>query len=119
MGLLVAVSKCCKYRRNTYMARWQKGQSGNPAGRPKGARDALSQAVYKEMLEDWGKHGLATIKQVRETRPELYLQSIIRLVPTAHDLTLDDTRRAISEYSNEELAGMVGVIDKKTAKKAA
>jgi hypothetical protein len=101
------------------MAKWTKGTSGNPAGRPKGARDQLSQKVYQEMLADFAKHGLATIKQVRETRPELYLQSIIRLVPTAHDLTLDDTRRAISEYSTEELGGMLGLIDKKAKKKAA
>ena len=79
---------------------WTKGQSGNPAGRPKGARDQLSQAVYKEMLEDWSKHGLDTIKQVREKRPEIYLQAVIRLVPTTHDLTLDGTEEPVQWVIN-------------------
>ena len=90
---------------------WKPGQSGNPKGRPKGARDKLSRAVYKEMLEDWSKHGLDTIKKVRENKPELYLQAIIRLVPTSHEIELGDYRQAISEYSAEELLGISGGLE--------
>lgn len=98
----------CKYRNNRLMAKWKKGESGNPAGRPKGARDRLSQAVYKEILEDWAENGAEVIRKVRAVQPALYLQAVIRLVPTAHDLTLDDARKAISEYSTEELAELIG-----------
>ena len=91
---------------------WKKGQSGNPAGRPKGAKDQLSRAVYQGMLEDWAEHGLEVIQKVREKKPELYLQAVIRLVPTSHDLTFDDARRSIDEYTTEELAGMVAAVGK-------
>ena len=89
------------------MARFKPGQSGNPAGRPKGAKDKLSQAVYDEMLKDWAKHGLEVIQKVRDKKPELYLQAIIRLVPTSHEIAMDDFRQSVSEFSPEELAAML------------
>ena len=86
------------------MAKWKKGQSGNPRGRPPGARDQLSQAVYRAMLEDWSENGLGVIQKVREKRPELYLQAIIRLVPTRYDMTVSDVdHRSVIEYSTAEL----------------
>jgi len=36
---------------------WQKGQSGNPAGRPKGAHNLLSETVLLEKaIADWVQH---------------------------------------------------------------
>jgi len=63
-------------------SRWKPGQSGNPAGRPKGSRDQLTESVYREFLEDWNKNGAAAIAKMRESKPELYVQAAIRLVPT-------------------------------------
>ena len=68
--------------------------------------------MYQEILEDWADHGPAVIAQVREKRPELYLQAVIRLVSTAHDLTVDDIRLSISELSTDELADLVGAKEK-------
>ena len=90
------------------MAKWKKGESGNPAGRPPGARDRLSQAVYKEVLEDWSKNGLGVIQKAREKRPELYLQAVIRLVPTRYDMTVSDVdHRSVIEYSTAELLEVI------------
>jgi len=90
------------------LAKWKKGQSGNPAGRPPGARDRLSEAVYKDMLEDWSENGLGVIQKVREKRPELYLQAVIRLVPTRYDMTVSDVdHRSVIEYSTAELLEII------------
>ena len=91
------------------MAKWVKGQSGNPAGRPKGSRDALSEAVYKQIAEDWGKHGAEVIAKVRENKPEAYLQVVARLMPASHEVTVEDVRlRSVSEFTDEELGAIVG-----------
>ena len=86
---------------------WKKGQSGNPAGRPKGSRDRLTESVYKEFLEDWAEHGAEAIVKMRESKPELYVQAAIRLVPTQHEVAVDEFRRSIDEYSPEELVAMI------------
>ena len=69
------------------MGKWLPGQSGNPAGRPKGARHKLSEAVIKEIADDWAIHGLEVVQHVRETKPDVYLQVISRLMPTRDEAT--------------------------------
>lgn len=32
---------------------WKKGQPGNPSGRPKGARNLLSESVLKELISHY------------------------------------------------------------------
>ena len=86
---------------------WKPGESGNPAGRPKGARHKLSEAVMKELVDDWTKHGLEVVQRVREEHPQVYLQVISRLLPQNMELYVDDGRRSIIEYTPAELAEMV------------
>lgn len=63
-------------------AHWFKpGQSGNPAGKPKGARHKLSNDFVKVLAEDFAKHGQAAIVTVREEDPGKYLDIIAKLVP--------------------------------------
>ena len=75
---------------------WKKGQSGNPAGRPKGSRDKLTESLYKEFLEHWGEHGMEAIDKMFKSKPEMYVQAAIRLVPTQHEVAMDDLRRSVS-----------------------
>lgn len=66
---------------------WQKGQSGNPGGRSKGARTKLSDAFIRTLAHDWEKHGESVISRVRESDPTTYMRVIAGLLPK--DVTLD------------------------------
>ncbi len=61
--------------------RWQPGQSGNPAGRPKGARDRVSEKLLQVLEEDFAEHGAAVIEAVRVKRPHEYLKIVASLMP--------------------------------------
>jgi len=60
---------------------FEPGQSGNPAGRPKGARSKLTEAFLKGMCEDFEKHGILAIEQVRTNKPDQYLKVIAAIIP--------------------------------------
>ena len=57
------------------------GQSGNPAGRPKGARSKLGEAFIKAMLEDFEQHGILAVETVRSEKPDQYLKVIASILP--------------------------------------
>jgi hypothetical protein len=59
--------------------KWKPGQSGNPAGRPKGARSILSEDFFKALQEDFAEHGVAAIVSMRTERPGDYAKMIAAL----------------------------------------
>ena len=63
------------------MPQWKLGQSGNPAGRPKGSRDQITKAFVDALTEDFRQHGHATIERLREKDEKAYLQLVAHLVP--------------------------------------
>ena len=60
---------------------WKPGESGNPAGRPKGSRNKLGEEFITELCHDWCQHGAAALKKVRENRPEVYVKVVASLLP--------------------------------------
>jgi hypothetical protein len=66
-------------RNPNLMPPWQPGQSGNPAGRPKGARSKLSEDFFKALADDFAEHGVATIQVMRSERPGDYAKMIAAL----------------------------------------
>jgi Family of unknown function (DUF5681) len=60
---------------------WQPGESGNPAGRPKGARSKLGEDFINALRADFEKHGIETVEKVRVDRPADYIKVVASLLP--------------------------------------
>jgi hypothetical protein len=85
---------------------WQPGQSGNPAGRPKGSRNKLSEEFLRAFAQDFEQHGATVIETVRQERPQDYLRVAASLMPKQMEIETHRPR-GLSEYSDEELTEML------------
>ena len=82
------------------------GQSGNPGGKPTGARNFLQARFLKEMAEDFDAHGRQAIEQMRTERPADYIRAIASLMPKE----LEVKTTAMDELTDEALdAALVAV----------
>jgi Family of unknown function (DUF5681) len=60
---------------------WLPGQSGNPAGRPRGARSKLTEAFLADFLGVWERHGVAVLERVAKRDPVAFLNAAVQLMP--------------------------------------
>ncbi len=67
---------------------WQAGESGNPAGRPKGSRDTINEAFLKDLAADWKDDGIEALRKAREDRPAEYCRMIASLLPKDRNLNV-------------------------------
>lgn len=64
------------------------GVSGNPNGRPKGARAKLAEDFCQALLDDFREAGPAAIQIMRAERPNEYARMIASIMPKEFDGTL-------------------------------
>jgi len=57
------------------------GQSGNPAGRPKGTRNKLSENFVAALYADFEEHGIKAIQDMRVEKPGDYVKVVASLIP--------------------------------------
>src|SRR5262245_53686619 len=60
---------------------WKPGTSGNPAGRPRGSRNKLSEDFVAALYNDFQEHGSAAIAVCRAEKPDVYVRVIAGLLP--------------------------------------
>lgn len=60
---------------------FQPGQSGNPAGRPPGARAKFSESFIKALADDFTASGAEVIEKCRTDRPAEYLRVCAGIIP--------------------------------------
>ena len=77
---------------------WKPGQSGNPDGRPKGARSKFSQDFVIAFADDFAEHGRKVIRTVRENDPSTYLRTACVILPKIIELD-DETMDAIKDLA--------------------
>ena len=83
------------------------GQSGNPAGRPKGARSKLGEDFLNALHEDFQAHGVTAIANVREKKPDQYLKVIAMILPKDINLNVN----SLGEMSDDELVERIRNLD--------
>lgn len=89
-------------RKHSGLIPWQPGQSGNPAGRPKGARSRFSEKFVNDFMADWEEHGLSVIQKVRAEKPDVYLRTATAILPKVSD-DGDDFDNLTPEQLDEKL----------------
>ena len=81
------------------------GQSGNPAGRPKGSKNKLVDAFWVDFAEAWQEHGAAALKSVAETDPGKFLTVAASVMPK--DVNVNTT---ITDMTDEQLESRIASI---------
>ena len=60
---------------------WKPGQSGNPAGKPIGTRQAFSQGFIKDFSTVWQEEGLEAVRKVARKSPESFVAIAAKVCP--------------------------------------
>ncbi len=90
-------------RNTTLFPPWKPGQSGNPAGRPRGSRNRLGDDFIKSLQEDFEVNGKQVIETVRLERPHEYLKVIASILPKQIELK----EGTFDGITDEQLAAIV------------
>lgn len=79
------------------------GQSGNPAGRPKGSRNKLGEAFISDLYDDWVDNGAAAITTVRTEKPDAYLKVVASILPRDLNVNVNKADEMTDEQIIERL----------------
>ena len=71
------------------LGRFVPGVSGNPKGRPKGARTHLSQKFFDDLAQAWDRSGESILRDMAQNDPAALAKMIAALQPKMQDIELN------------------------------
>jgi Family of unknown function (DUF5681) len=83
------------------------GQTGNPAGRPKGSRNKLGEDFVADAYQKWQEHGAGALDKMATSEPAKFCQMVASLLPkemhikdaALEDMSADDIREALARVA--------------------
>jgi Family of unknown function (DUF5681) len=94
--------------------RFKPGQSGNPAGRPKGSRNKFTECLVELIAADCEAHARELIEKVRQKYPVQYVRLIVSLLPKPREDR--PAEREIERLSDEEIVQIIRETRERLAK---
>ena len=91
MGRIKAPAASTSGGRANLLPPYQKGQSGNPAGRPMHSRQKLTEKFIDDLSKFYEIEGASLIKRVADEQPAMLLQVVARLMPKDLNLNVSGT----------------------------
>jgi hypothetical protein len=95
-----------RWAATTFGSFWTIVPFPNPAGRPKGSRNKVSEKLLEALAIDFDDHGKEVIEKVRIERPADYLKIVASLVPKQMEIDDLRTSRRAEDLSDNELAAI-------------
>lgn len=90
---------------NRKATQFKPGQSGNPGGKPVGAKNRLQSDFLREMADDFAAYGREAIVSMRTEKPAEYIRAIASLMPKELEIT-----RPLDDVSDDELSAAITAV---------
>ncbi|WP_339033626.1 DUF5681 domain-containing protein [Bradyrhizobium symbiodeficiens] len=99
-----------KQSKTSHLTPWKPGQSGNPLGRPQGARSKFSEAAAQDVLKDWTSHGSSVLERVRATDPSTYLRVLFSIIPKDIAVSIENRTGPMDSAEMQAMRRLVAMI---------
>ena len=80
------------------------GQSGNPKGRPKGARSKFGEDFIRDLIDSWNKHGVKALELTARKQPSMFVRVAASVLPKEVETTI---RTELDGMSDADLRAFI------------